>query len=173
LPIKHPDRFHLDLLNVILGGGMSSRLNLEIREKRGLAYDIHSYVEYFLDSGIVTIYAGVDLGNVAETIEAIVEELNHLRGGVPEEEQVKAKEMVKGRLLLSMEDTRSVAGWVGGQEILVGKVRSVEEVLSIVDDITAQGLQRVAQDIIVADKLNLAVVGPVRDADHLYRLLTL
>ena len=112
LPINHPDRFNLDLLNVVLGEGMSSRLYLEIRERRGLAYDIHSYVDHFLDSGAVTIYAGVDLKNVADTIAVILETLACLKDEVPALELAKAKELAKGRLLLRMEDSRSVAGWL-------------------------------------------------------------
>ncbi len=171
LSFAHPDRFNLDLLNIILGGGMSSRLNLEIRERRGLAYDIHSYSQYFLDSGDVIIYAGVDPRNAADTISAIVDELVRMKQAIPAAEIEKAKEMVKGRLLLSMEDTRSVAGWVGGQEVLVGQFRPVEEVLSIVDAIDAQALNRVAEQILVTERLNLAVVGPVVDEDRLIGLL--
>jgi predicted Zn-dependent peptidase len=171
LQFDHPERFNLDLLNIILGSGMSSRLNLEIRERRGLAYDIHSYAEYFLDSGVVIIYAGVDPRNVKDTLKAIVNELIQLTQEIPAVEITKAKEMVKGRLLLSMEDTRSVAGWAGGQEILIGQVRTVEEVMSIVDSITAQDLKRVAEHILVTQKLNLAVVGPVGDEGKLIRLL--
>lgn len=172
LSFGHPERLNLDLLNIILGSGMSSRLNMEIRERRGLAYDIHSYAEYFLDSGIVVIYAGVDPRNLEDTLKAIVNELIQVTTQeIPAVEIAKAKEMVKGRLLLSMEDTRSVAGWAGGQEILIGQVRTVEEVLSIVDEITAQDLKRIAEHILVTQKLNLAVVGPVEDEDKLVRLL--
>jgi predicted Zn-dependent peptidase len=171
LPFADPDRFNLDLLNIILGGGMSSRLNLEIRERRGLAYDIHSYAEYFLDSGAVIVYAGVDPQNVTDTIKATVDELTSLKKEIPEVEINKAKEMVKGRLLLSMEDTRSVAGWAGGQDILIDKVRTVEEVLSILDSITAQDLKRVAESILVTERLSLAVVGPVGNESDLFDLL--
>ncbi|MCK4963628.1 MAG: insulinase family protein, partial [Dehalococcoidia bacterium] len=130
ISIAHPDRFNLDILNVILGEGMSSRLYLEIRERRGLAYDIHSYVDHFLDSGAVTIYAGVDPKRVTDTIAVILEELARLKDEVPARELTKAKELTKGRLLLRMEDTRSVAGWMGGQELLTGQVRTVDEVAS-------------------------------------------
>jgi predicted Zn-dependent peptidase len=173
IPIDHPDRFNLGLLNVILGEGMSSRLYLEIRERRGLAYDIHSYVDHFLDSGAVTIYAGVDPKNVADTIAVILEELIRLKEDVPAIELTKAKELTKGRLLLRMEDTRSVAGWVGGQELLTGRIRTVDEVASIIDGITPEDLKRVATDLLITEKINLAVVGPVSDEDHLHSLLKL
>ncbi len=173
LPIAHPDQFNLDLLNVILGAGMSSRLNLEIRERRGLAYDIHSYVDHFLDSGAVTIYAGVNPKHIADTIAAILEELAGLKEEVPALELTKAKELTKGRLLLRMEDTRSVAGWVGGQELLTGQIRTVDEVVSIVDAIAPQDLKRVAAQLLLTEKLNLAIVGPVAGEDRLFQSLRL
>jgi len=163
LSLKHPDRFVLDLLNIILGEGMSSRLFTEIREKRGLAYAIQSYVNHHLDTGSLTIYAGVDPGHLPTAVKAIVEEIYRLKDKVPETELTKAKELSKGRLLLRMEDTRSVAGWLGGQELLLGKILTVDELVSIVDSIQADDLLRVAQQLLIADKLNLAVVGPVKD----------
>ncbi|HJX69535.1 MAG TPA: pitrilysin family protein [Dehalococcoidia bacterium] len=163
LSLNHPDRFTLDLLSVILGEGMSSRLFLEIREKRGLAYAIHSYADHFLDTGSLTVYAGIDPQRLSIAIEAILTELNRLKEGIPELELSKAKELCKGRLLLRMEDTRSVAGWLGGQELLLGDILSVDQVVSIIDSIQADDLLRVAREIVVGEKLNLAVVGPVED----------
>ena len=173
LSIAHPDRFNLDILNVILGEGMSSRLYLEIRERRGLAYDIHSYVDHFLDSGAITIYAGVNPKRVADTVAVILEELARLKDEVPALELTKAKELTKGRLLLRMEDTRSVAGWMGGQELLTGQIRTVDEIASIIDAITPQDLKRVAAQLLLAEKLNLAIVGPVNGEDRLFRSLRL
>jgi predicted Zn-dependent peptidase len=168
----HPDRFILDLLNVVLGEGMSSRLFLEIRERKGLAYDIHSHVSYFRDSGSLAVYAGVDPKKIELTIEAILQELIRLRDDpIPEAEVVKAKEMGKGRIMLRMEDTRSVAGWMGGQELLTGRILSVDEVVSIVDAITASDMQRVARELFLTSKLNFALVGPVRNKGRLEKLL--
>jgi predicted Zn-dependent peptidase len=171
LSALHPDRFVLDLLNVILGEGMSSRLFLQIRERLGLAYAIHSYVSHFLDSGAVVIYAGVDPGQVDIAVSAILEELNHLKEGIPGAELTKAKEFTKGRLVLRMEDSRSVAGWLGGQELLLRRILEVDEVLAIIDAITQDDLQRVARDLLVRDKLNLAAVGPVKGEERLADLL--
>jgi len=168
-----PDRFNLDLLNVILGEGMSSRLFLEIREKQGLAYDIHSSVDHFLDSGAVTVYAGVDPGHIDTAIGAILKELRRLKDEVPAVELTKAKELTKGRLMLRMEDTRSVAIWTAGQELLTGHIRTVDEVTSIVDAITAQDLERVAQQLLATDKLSLALVGPFPSEDRFRGLLQL
>jgi predicted Zn-dependent peptidase len=171
---QHPDRFILDLLNVVLGEGMSSRLFLELREKRGLAYDIHSHVTYFRDSGSLAIYAGVDPKKLELTVEAVLSELMRLRDEpIPEAEITKAKEMGKGRLLLRMEDTRSVAGWMGGQELLNGKILTVDEVVAIVDAITASEIRRVARELFLTSKLSLALVGPARNKGRLQKLLRL
>ena len=173
LSLLHPKRFTLDLLNVILGEGMSSRLFVEIRDKLGLAYSIHSYAEHFLDSGSVTVYAGVEPRNLTVAIKAILEQLSQLKETVPESELVKAKELAKGRLLLRMEDSRNVAGWVGGQEILTGRILSVEEVVSIIDAITAEELKQLAQELLVGNQLRLAVVGPVTAEEPLEEHLKL
>ena len=173
LPLLHPKRFTLDLLNVILGQGMSSRLFAEIRDKLGLAYSIHSYVEHFLDSGSVTVYAGVEPKNLPVAIKAILEQLSQLKELVPASELSKAKELSKGRLLLGMEDSRNVAGWIGGQEILTGRILSVDEVVSIIDAITADQLEQIARELLVGSQLRLAVVGPVADDEPLEELLKL
>lgn len=163
LPLLHPKRFTLDLLNVILGEGMSSRLFTEIRDRLGLAYNIHSYAEHFLDTGSITVYAGVEPKNLQVAIKAILEQLSRLKEIVPQAELTKARELSKGRLLLRMEDSRSVAGWMGGQEILTQRILSVDQLISIVDAITAEELKELAQELLVSSQLRLAVVGPVAD----------
>ena len=173
LSLLHPRRFAADLFNIILGGGMSSRLFTEIRDKLGLAYSIHSYAEHFLDSGSVTVYAGVEPKNLKTAIKAILEQLAELKERVPETELSKAKEMSKGRLLLRMEDSRNVAGWVGGQEVLSGRVLSVDQVISIVEAITADELKQLARELMVGSQLRLAVVGPVASSESLEELLKL
>ncbi len=174
LSSQHPDRFILDLLNVVLGEGMSSRLFLELRERKGLAYDIHSHVSYFRDAGSLGVYAGVDSKKSELAVEGILQELIRLRDGpIPEVEIIKAKEMGKGRLMLRMEDTRSVSGWMGGQELLTDRILTVDEVVSIVDAITASDIQRVARELFLTSKLNLALVGPVRSRGRLGKLLKL
>jgi predicted Zn-dependent peptidase len=172
LPLLHPKRFTLDLLNVILGEGMSSRLFTEIRDRLGLAYSIHSYAEHFSDTGAVAVYAGVEPKNLQVAVKAILEQLSRLREPVPQAELTKAKELSKGRLLLRMEDSRSVAGWMGGQEILTQRILSVDEVIAIVDAITAEEIQQLAQELLVSNQLRLAVVGPVAD-EPLAELLVL
>ena len=171
--ITHPDRFKLDLLNVILGEGMSSRLFAEIRDNLGLAYSIQSYTEHLLDTGAVAISAGVDAKNLTVAIRAILHELNRLQGPIPEWELVKAKEFSKGRILLRLEDSRSVAGWMGGQEILTGEILTVDQVIAIIDAITTAELQKLAGQLLVGEKLRLAVVGPVSPDEPLEDLLKL
>jgi predicted Zn-dependent peptidase len=171
LSIVHPERFKLDLLNVILGEGMSSRLFTQIRDKLGLVYSIQSYAEHFLDTGAFTIAAGVDDRNLRVAIKAVLEELSRLKEAIPEAELAKVKELFKGRILLRMEDSRSVVGWIGGQEILTGEILTVDDVISIVEAITAAELQKLAEDLLVGEKLRLAVVGPVSPDEPLAELL--
>ena len=173
LSLLHPQRFVLDLLNVILGEGMSSRLFTEIRDRLGLAYSIHSYVDHFLDTGAVTVYAGVEPKNLPVAIKAILEQLYRLKEPITPAELTKAKELAKGRLLLRMEDSRNVAGWMGGQEILTGRILSVDQVTAIIEAITAEELERLAKELLVAGQLRLAVVGPVAEDEPLEELLKL
>jgi predicted Zn-dependent peptidase len=146
---------------------MSSRLFTEVRENLGLAYSIHSTTDHLLDTGSLSIYAGVEPKNLSTALEAILNVLHQLREDIPEAELSKAKELAKGRLLLRMEDTRSVISWHGIQELLLGKVLSVDEVVSMIDSIQLDDLMRVAERHIVNEGLNLAVVGPTNDAHHI------
>ncbi|UCD08950.1 MAG: insulinase family protein [Dehalococcoidales bacterium] len=171
LPILHPERFILDILNIVLGEGMSSRLFTEIRDRLGLAYSIHSFNDHLQDTGSMTIAAGVEPRNLTVAVEAIVRELSLMRETIPEEELTKAKEFAKGRLLLRMEDTRSVAGWTGGQEILTDTILTLEEVVAKIDSVTVSQLQETAGKVILGENLRLAVVGPVEDEKTLESLL--
>ena len=174
LSITDPRRFALDLLNVILGEGMSSRLFTEIRDRLGLAYSIQSYVEHFLDTGAMNIAAGVDAKNLKVAVRAILEELGRFkREAVPEAEMSKAKELFKGRIVLRMEDSRNVSGWLGGQEILTGKILTIDDVVGIVEAISAEELQALAADLLSGEKLRLAVVGPVDPDQPLEDILKL
>lgn len=170
------DKYNLSLLNTILGQGMSSRLFLEVREKRGLAYSVYSYISPLLDTGLMGVYAGVDAEQIEQALQAILEELDKMRQApVSDDELEKAKEFIKGRLQLQMEDSFSVASWIGRQESLEDRVLSVDEVLQKVDAVTTADIQRVAQRLIRQDKLNLAVIGSFdeRQEEHFGSLLTL
>ena len=173
LSLIHPKRFTLDLLNVILSGGMSSRLFTEIRDKLGLAYSIHSYVEHFLDSGSTTIYAGVEPKNLLIAIKAILEQVSLLKEVVPEAELTKVKELSKGHLVLRMEDSRNIASWTGGQEILTRRILNIDQVISIIDAITGNQLRQLAQQLLIGNQLRLAIVGPITDEKPLEEVLKL
>ena len=160
---SHPQRFTLDLLNTVLGGGMSSRLFTEIREHRGLAYDIHSYTEHFLNSGSFGIYAGVDPEKIETAVAAILEELSKIRQGITAGELTRAKELSKGRLYLRFEDSQNVALWYGAQEILTQQILDIDDVISIVDAITIHELTEVAKEILTDSGFNLAVTGPIKE----------
>lgn len=173
LSLFHPRRFALDLLNVILGEGMSSRLFYEIRDKLGLAYSIHSYADHFLDSGSMVIYAGVDIKNLSKAVKAILEQLALLKDYIPEAELTKARELSKGRLLLRLEDSRNVSGWLGGQEVMAKEILTPEQVVAIIESITADELKQLARELFVSSQLRLAVVGPVKQDEPLAGLLRL
>lgn len=168
----HPDRYILDVLNTILGEGMSCRLFLEIRENRSLAYDVHSSVAHYLDVGAFVVGAAVDPKKVKECIRAVRAELERIRSTpVPDAELTKAKEYIKGRILLRMEDSRAVASWLGGQELLRRDIRSVDDIVNAVEAVTTDDLLRVAGDVIRDERANLALVGPFRKAEGFERLL--
>ncbi len=174
LPFQHPDRYVLSLLSVLLGEGMSSRLALELRERRGLSYDVHSYVSFFHDAGSFVLYAAVDPAHAAEALGALVGEVGRLRDeDVSEEELGRAKELAKGRVLLRMEDTRAVSDWLAAQELLAGRIRTVDEVSALIDLVSVEDLRRIARRLIVPEQLNLAVVGPFRSDRRFVRLLHL
>jgi predicted Zn-dependent peptidase len=168
---QDPDRFPLDLISVILGEGMSSRLFMELREKRALCYDVHSYASHYLDTGAFAVYAGVDPKKTVEATAALIEELARMRDGVSEEELTKAKELSKGRLLLRMEDTRSVSGWLGGQEMLNGLIRTPDEIVALIDAVTVEDVRRVAAKLFDHKRMTMALVGPFRSDKRFTKLL--
>jgi predicted Zn-dependent peptidase len=155
-----PDRYALDLLNTLLGEGMTSRLFLNIRERLGLAYDVHSFTQKHRDTGYLGIYLGADPQRVPQAIEAAVAELRALaEQEVDAEELSRAKEFTKGRLRLELETTNGVAFWLTYQELVLGEVRTVEREVQAVDAVTAADVRRVAGDIL-RNPLQLAVIGP-------------
>ncbi len=155
-----PDRYALDLLNTILGEGMSSRLFLEIREQRGLAYDVHSFSSKHSDGGYFAVYMGVDPKKAEEAVNAVMAELRRIASElVPDEELTKAKEFTKGRLRLGLEGTNSLATWLCQQELLTGRVKTVEEVIQLFEAVSREELQRVARRVL-SEPVQLAVIGP-------------
>ena len=135
---------------------------MELRERRGLCYDVHSYTTHYLDAGAFSIYAGVDPANGATALSAVLAEVQNLREGVPAAELRKAKELTKGHILLRMEDTRSVAGWVGGQELLHHEVKTADEIADEIEAVSVEDVLRVANVLLKPDRLAVSIVGPHR-----------
>lgn len=165
LSATDPDRYALSLLAGVLGDGMSSRLFVSLREELGLAYDVHAYAGNLRDTGACAIYLGVDPDNTMQALRAALDELGRLRGGIPEAELTKVREYIKGRMLLSMEDTRAVSSWYGGQAMLLDHTRSVDEVMAEIDAVSQEDLIRVGDAVIRDENLYLAVVGPFESDD--------
>ncbi|MCI0774111.1 MAG: insulinase family protein [Chloroflexi bacterium] len=160
------DRHALALMSVILGESMSSRLFEEIREKRGLAYDIHSGAQFYRDCGAFVVESGIDPARIDEAIPVILGELGKMRDGVTEEEWSQARELTKGRMMLRMEESRAVTSFLGIQELLRNKVESVDAVIAKIDAVTMDDIKRVANRIINPEKLALAIVGPFEDSSR-------
>ena len=158
------DKYSLDLLNIILGSGLSSRLFQEIRVKKSLAYDIHSFIQYFNDTSAFNIYAGIDSGKLKETIQTILEELNKIKdNNLKEDELGKAKEMYKGALSLSLESTLSRAFWLGDRILLYGMPSTFDEIKRKIEEVKVEDVQRMAQNIFAENKINLSIVGPFKE----------
>ena len=171
LSLEDPDRYNLAMLNVMLGDGMSSRLFLNLRERQSLTYDVSSSTSSFRDCGSLVIYCGVEPKKSREAVRAVVGELEGMHQEASPQELTKAKEYTKGRLLLRMEDTRAVASWLGSQELLRGRIATLDEAIKNIDAVTTSGVARVARRLFDGDKLRLAVVGPHRGDKLFLRLL--
>ena len=165
----HPDRHAIDLLNTVLGEGMSSRLFLNIRERLGLAYDVHSFTQKHRDTGYIGVYIGVEPKKAVDAVNAVMAELSSLsEREVSAEELVRAKEFTKGRLRLELETTNGVAFWLTYQELLLGQINTIEEELAQVDAVSAGDVRRVARDVF-SGAMQMAVIGPFA-RDSAFRL---
>jgi predicted Zn-dependent peptidase len=160
MSLSHPDRYAFNLMNTILGDGMSSRLFLNLREEQGLAYDVQSTTSNYRDTGALVVYCGVEPSKTNDAVKTIVQEFQGMHEVPSEQELNKAREYSKGRLLLRMEDTRAVASWLGAQELLQNSVSTPEEVVSFLDAVEPSDIARVATDLLNDEKMRLAVVGP-------------
>ncbi|HVH51642.1 MAG TPA: pitrilysin family protein [Gaiellaceae bacterium] len=161
VPQGHPDKWAFDMLNAVLGEGMSSRLFLELREKRALAYDVHSYESTFSDVGHLVVYAGVAPDRTKEAVAAALGEVARLRDEpVGTAELARVRDFVKGRIDLRLEGTGGVAGWLAGQEMFYDRIRTVDEISAIIDGISPADIQRVAQQYLRAELAYLAAIGP-------------
>ena len=159
----HPDEYALDILSVILGGNMSSRLFNEVREERGLAYDVGSFVRRYHETGAFAVSAGVDTKKAPEALEVILKELEKVAiDPVSSQEIRRAKDFYLGQLDLSLENSMNQMLWVGENIVTLNKYRTPEEVTQRVEGVTAEDLRSVAQSLFKTNSLNLAMVGPVQ-----------
>lgn len=167
-----PERYPLLVLDTILGGNMSSRLFIRIREELGLAYAIGSSTTHYTDVGALTIFAGLRVKEVEQAIRTILEEVK-LFGAEPvsERELDAAKEYLRGRMALSLDDPEGVTSWIAKQELLLGKVRGLDDILADIDAVTREDVHRVAQTIFTPAGLNLALIGPFRGKRAFEQLL--
>ena len=170
-PIVHPDRYALQLLSTVLGGGMSSRLFTEVRERRGLAYYVYGVNNGYTDAGSLYSQAGVDINRIDEAVETIVREIRRIaEEPVPEDELEKAR---TSRRVVSCSRSRARTGRsCSGFGARCSRARDgADRGARGLDAVTVQDLQRVAQDVIGRNALNLAVIGPFEDAERFERLL--
>jgi len=161
-------RYALTLLTTILGGGMSSRLFTQVRERRGLCYYISTGRELYADCGTMTTQAGVtnDLKKVKEAISVILKEHKDIiSGNIKKDEFDRARELVRGSMLLSLEDSFNVAAFLGRKKLLEGKIITPEETLARIDKVTIDEVIEVARDIIKPEGLNFAIIGPFEKGD--------
>ena len=170
--LDHPDRYVLQLIGSILGGGMSSRLFTEVRERRGLAYYVHALNYSYTDAGSLFSQAGVDIKRIDDAITTIGSELRKLAAEpVPAEELEKARSFSKGRTVLELEAPQGLIMFGLRREVLEGLAPDIEDVLREVDKVTVEDVQRVATELIQDESFRLAVVGPFDDAGRFEQLL--
>ncbi|MDD2730797.1 MAG: pitrilysin family protein [Candidatus Portnoybacteria bacterium] len=170
--LSHPDRYALTLLATMLGGMMSSRLWISVREKNGLAYYVRTSFEKYTDSGYLVTQAGVANNRAKEAISTILAEYRKIRDEkVKADEIKKAKDCLKGSTKLYLETSDHLAGWVGEQEILQDRVLTPAQVIAKIEAVTAEDLQRVARDIFRPEKINLALIGPFKEKEKFEGLL--
>ena len=159
--LYHPQRRALELLSVVLGGGMSSRLFMEIREKKGLAYYVNAHNDFSQDSGLFLVQAGVGPENLEKAVKIILQELRKIvRKKISTRELRKAKERIKGGLTMGLETIQAQASFFGNQELFHNKLKSLKEILDEYEQVDTATIQKIATEVFVNNKLNLAVVGP-------------
>lgn len=171
-PLDHPDRYALQLLATALGGGMSSRLFSEVRERRGLAYYVYGLNHSYTDAGTLYSQAGVDVGRIDDAVSTIAAELRKIAAEpLQAEELEKARNFAKGRFVLQLESPQGLMMFGLRKEVLEQRLPDSDEVLRGLDAVTSDDVARVASDLIGSDRLRLAVIGPFDDASHFEPLL--
>lgn len=169
---NHKDHYALKMLSIVLGGNMSSRMFLSVRERQGLAYYISCSTDDYTDCGSIAVNAGVALDGIDKAITAVLKEFKKVTDeAVGEEELTKSKEFLKGKMILRLEDSEEFAHLLGKYDVLYGKSKTPEEIMAEVDKVTPEDLMRVAKDLFREDKLYLAVIGPYDDEERFKALM--
>lgn len=173
LPARHKDEYAEKVLSVILGGNMSSRMFMHVREKKGLCYYVRTGTDDYKDIGVISTSAGVDLRRVDDAIEAILQEYKLItQEEVSETELKKGKEFMKGKIILHLEDSEEYAHMMGKQALLYPTIMTVDEILKKIDAVTVADIKRVASQLFTEEKMKLALIGPFEDENHFAKLLS-
>ena len=171
-PLEHPDRYPLQVLATILGGGMSARLFTEVRERRGLAYYVFGVNHSYTDAGSLFAQAGVDINRIDDAVTTIAAEIRKVaEEPIPADELEKARSFAKGRFVLQLESPQGLIMFGLRREVLESDTPDPEEILKELDKVTADDVKRVARDLVDGQGLNLAVIGPFDDAERFEKLL--
>lgn len=172
---NHPLRHALGILNIVLGANMSSRLFNELREKRGLAYEIGTLVKRYQDTGVFLVHAGIDNLKSIETVKLILKELKLCKGKLISSDEFKrAKEFYLGQLELALEDTLDHMLWIGEYTASINRIHTLEEIIKEVNKIKREDVRVVAKNIFQGKKLNLALIGPIQEHQNaIYKELSL
>lgn len=172
IPQASEERYCLFTINTILGAGVSSRLFQEIREKRGLAYSIYSFIASYIDTGVWGVYAGVSRKKVKEVIELILAEIYNLKDTINETELQRAKNQLKGNIILGLESSSSRMNNIARQEIYYDKYYSPREIMNEIDSITVKQIKELTEQLVQKERFSLTIYGPVK-ADDLNGILNI
>jgi predicted Zn-dependent peptidase len=168
---KTDDKYSLNLMTIILGGNMSSRLFISVRERRGLCYFIRCFPNYYQDTGNVVIQAGLDKSRIDEAIKVIMQELDRIKKkGVTQKELNDAKAYIRGKTILSLENTSSLAEYYSKQELLSGELLSPDQKFKKIQKVTRADIQTIAKTVFDTNKTNLALIGPFKSKDRFEKL---
>lgn len=171
-PREHPDQYALEILSVILGGNSSSRLYERIREKEGLVYYIYTYTEDFYDAGYLTIQAGIGNDKCEKAVGLIMEEIRKIKTEeISEEEIALAKNHIRGRIAISLESSSTLASFIASQELLTGKILTPQDKFDKINAVTSEDLKRVAENVFMDNRMNLAIIGPFRNKKNFLKIL--
>jgi len=161
----------LNLLSIILGGNMSSRLFVSVRERKGLCYFVRCYPNYYQDIGNIVVQSGLDKTRIDQAIQVILQEIKKVKThGVTAKELKNAKEFLRGKTILSLENSSSLAEYYAKQELLVGKILTPEQRTTQFDKVTLSDIKEVANDIFKDELINLALIGPFKSKDRFEKL---